>query len=178
MLDGTSLGPRITRAPFRLTLDADAYPQGFYTITAVAKDAAGNTVDAPTVTVFAQNAAATSGIPSAHPRLYLVNGRLAELRNLACFDSNGNPIPGCTRSRQAQKFISFMTNTPQKAEVWDWALLYMVNGDESAATKAIQGADNIVACGWQCMAQRTATFCTCATTCATSGWCTTGSTTS
>lgn len=153
MLDGTSLGPRITKAPFRLALDAGAYPQGFYTLTAVARDASGNVVDSPALTVFTQNPSAHAEIPSAHPRLYLVNGRLKELRDLACFDANGNPIPGCTRSRQAQKFISFMTNTPQKAETWDWALLYMVTGDESAATKAIQGADNLVACGWQCVAQ-------------------------
>ena len=153
MLDKTSLGPRVTAAPFRIALDAGAYPQGFYTLTAVARDAAGNVVDSPAVTVFTQKSATVSGIPSAHPRIYLVNGRLEELRDLACFDSNGTPIPGCTRSKQAARFISFMTNTPQKAETWDWALLYMINGDEAAAAKAIQGVDAIVACGWQCMAQ-------------------------
>lgn len=152
-LDGKPLGPRITKAPFRFTLNAGSYPQGFYTVSAVARDASGNIVDSPSVTIFTQGSLAGSGIPSAHPRMYLVNGRLQELRNLACFDSNGNPIPGCTRSRQAQKFITFMANTPQKAETWDWALLYMVTGDESAATKAIQGADGLVACGWQCVAQ-------------------------
>jgi hypothetical protein len=101
-----------------------------------------------------------NGIPSARPRIYLVNGRLAELRNEACYDANGNHLAGCTPTPQAARFLSFMANTPQKAEVWDWALLYMITGDESAATKAIQGVDDIVACGWQCVAQSHSHFLT------------------
>lgn len=153
LVDGTPLGARDTSAPFTATLDADAYPEGFYTLAAVARDGAGTEVGSASETVFARGPLTKNGIPSAHPRIYLINGRLEELRRLACFDSNGNPIPGCTQSRQAQKFISFLANKPGQAQVWNWALLYMITGDESAATRAIQGADQLVACGWQCVAQ-------------------------
>jgi hypothetical protein len=94
-----------------------------------------------------------SSIPSAHPRLVLIDGRLQELRNLACYDANGNPIPGCTRSKQAANFLSFMTNKSDEAEAWHWALLYMITGDDSAADRAIQAADNLVACSFTCVAQ-------------------------
>ncbi len=103
--------------------------------------------------VFAQSGVAQTSIPAAHPRLVLVDGRLEELRRLACYDQNGNPIPGCTRSRQASTWLSFMENEPDKAETWQWALLYMVTGDEAAATTAIQKADATVACGWLCVKQ-------------------------
>jgi hypothetical protein len=106
---------------------------------------------------------AASGIPSAHPRLVLVGGRLEELRDLACYDANGNPIPGCTRSSQASQFLSFMTNKPEEAEAWQWALLYMITGDETAATRAIQRADRLVACG--CSASPGHASSSCATTC-------------
>jgi hypothetical protein len=104
------------------------------------------------VAAFAQPEASAASIPSAHPRMVLIDGRLEELRDLACYDASGNPVPGCTRSPQAARFLSFMQDTPQEAEVWHWALLYMITGDESAATRAIQGADELVACGWQCVA--------------------------
>src|SRR5438045_9749809 len=56
-----------------------------------------------------------NGVPVAHPRIYLVNGRLGDLRNLACFDATGTPIPGCTRSTQAARSSSLLPNTPQTA---------------------------------------------------------------
>ena len=96
---------------------------------------------------------ATRAIPSGHPRLILVDGRLEELRNLACYDANGNVIPGCTRSRAASTFLSFMENNAEETEVWQWALLYQITGDESAATRAIEGADRLVECSWSCVAQ-------------------------
>ncbi|HET6348978.1 MAG TPA: heparinase II/III family protein [Candidatus Krumholzibacteria bacterium] len=96
---------------------------------------------------------AAASIPTTHPRIWLNNGRLQELRALACRDANGNPIPGCTPSAQASAFFNFMATRPGEAETWEFALLYMMTGDESAATTAIQKADATVACGWQCVAQ-------------------------
>jgi hypothetical protein len=101
---------------------------------------------------WAGAAPAARAIPAAHPRLVLADGRLEELRNLACYDASGNPIPGCTRSRQAATFLNFMRDKPGEAEIWQWALLYMITGDETAAARAIQEADERVACSWQCVA--------------------------
>ncbi|HEX6792029.1 MAG TPA: hypothetical protein VF247_12020 [Candidatus Krumholzibacteria bacterium] len=101
----------------------------------------------------AQKAAPAASIPSGHPRMVLIDGRLEELRALACYDNNGNPIPGCTRSKQASTFLNFMATDAQEAEAWHWALLYMITGDESAATTAIQEADALVACSFTCVAQ-------------------------
>ena len=138
---------RIHRSSFAAAIVAMAL------VTGVAHSAPAGNVSFVSPAPNQNLAGAASPIPSAHPRIYLLNGRLKELRDLACFDANGNPIPGCTKSKQAARFLSFMANTPQKAEVWDWAFLYMITGDEAAAQKAIDGADAIVACGWQCMAQ-------------------------
>jgi hypothetical protein len=153
LIDGVALGPPDTTRPYAQAFDASAYPQGFYTLSAVARDPAGQVVETAQVTVFAQSGVAQATIPATHPRLILVDGRLEELRRLACYDASGNPIPGCTRTRQASTFLSFMSNESGEAEVWQWALLHMITGDEAAATTAIQKADALVSCGWLCVKQ-------------------------
>src|SRR5438128_5206463 len=51
-LDGASLGSENTTAPYRLAWDTTGVPNGAHTLTAVARDAAGNTASAAvTVTV-------------------------------------------------------------------------------------------------------------------------------
>jgi len=153
LIDGVRLGPPDTTTPFGVTLDAAAYPQGFYTLEAVGRDRAGEVLESATVTVFTQNETAPGAIPSAHPRLVLIDGRLEELRSLACYDANGNPVPGCTRTSQASQFFSFMNNESEEAEAWHWALLYMITGDEAAAVQAIERADELVACSFTCVAR-------------------------
>ena len=71
-LDGVAIGPEVTTAPYAITWDTTAYPDGPHTISAVARDAAGNATTSaevsvaidhtpPTVAVTAPSANATVG---------------------------------------------------------------------------------------------------------------------
>jgi len=152
MLDGVALGPLDTAAPYSTSLDATAYPSGFYTLSARARDAAGNVGTTAPVSVYIRNGSSSSGIPSEHPRISLVGGELERLRGQACYDDNGNPIPGCTPTAYATRFLDYVRNEPGKAETWQHAMAYMITGEDSFANLAIQEADDIVACDWQCPA--------------------------
>src|SRR2546427_2993065 len=50
-LDGTNLGAEVTAAPYAVTWDTTAVPNGTHTLTAVARDAAGNNATSAGVTV-------------------------------------------------------------------------------------------------------------------------------
>lgn len=54
-LDGTNLGNEVTSAPYNLTWTTSQVPNGIHTLTAVARDASGNTATSPTVTVTVSN---------------------------------------------------------------------------------------------------------------------------
>ena len=54
-LDGQPLGTALTAAPWSVTWDAGASPDGSYVLTAVARDAAGNTKTSRAVTVTVDN---------------------------------------------------------------------------------------------------------------------------
>jgi len=56
-LDGANLGPEITSAPFSMTWDSTGAANGAHTLTAVARDAAGNTATSAAVSVTVANAA-------------------------------------------------------------------------------------------------------------------------
>ena len=141
-LDGSQLGPEDTSFPYAVTLVPGSYTTGFYTLTAVDRDATGNTATSVGVTVYLEYIS-SAGIPVDHPRLWFQagNGRLAELRAAACYDASGNVIPGCTRTYFADKFFNFITNKADRAEAWHWALAYMITQDISYANTAMQEAD-------------------------------------
>jgi Bacterial Ig domain/Periplasmic copper-binding protein (NosD) len=157
-IDGASLGLADTQAPYAAALDPRAYPNGFYTLTARARDDAGNVATSPGVAVFLQNGTTGTGVLEGHPRLTLVGGRLQELRRNACFDDNGNRIPNCTPTAFATNFFDFVDNKPGSASAWHFALAYMVSGQTSYATQAIQAIDQQVTCGMQCIANANNTF--------------------
>ena len=54
--DGTALGAEDTTAPYSISVDSTAYPDGPHTLTAVARDAAGNTQTSTAVTITVSNA--------------------------------------------------------------------------------------------------------------------------
>lgn len=151
MLDGVLLAAADTQAPYSASLDPSSYPTGFYTVSARARDAAGNLGVSGGVSVFLRNESTSGGIPSGHPRLSLINGRLEELRALACYDANGNRLSNCTQSNFATIFLNFLTNSPGKADAWHFALGYMVTGNIAYADEAIRRVDSMVACDYQCI---------------------------
>ncbi|HET9529925.1 MAG TPA: LamG-like jellyroll fold domain-containing protein, partial [Blastocatellia bacterium] len=54
-LNGNSLGPEDTTAPYAVAWDTTQFPNGSYTLTCVARDAAGNTGDSSSVTCTVSN---------------------------------------------------------------------------------------------------------------------------
>lgn len=158
LIDGTSLGLPDVQSPYATSLDPAAYPSGFYTLTARARDDAGNVTTSAGVAVFLQNSTGGTGVLEGHPRLTLVGGRLQELRRNACLDDNGRPIPNCTPTAFANDFFDFVDNKPGSASAWHFALAYMVSRQASYATKAIQQIDQQVGCGVQCVANANNTF--------------------
>ncbi len=148
-LDGNPFGTERTSAPWAVVLDPAGLGGGAHVVAAEARDAAGNRATSPTITVNVP--LATGGIPATHPRLWLHTSRLQKLRQRACFDDAGNPIPGCTRTAFADIFLNFIA-TSTKADAWHYALAYQVTGDAQYATKAIQMVDQQVACDYTCIA--------------------------
>jgi hypothetical protein len=158
LIDGAPLASPDTQAPYSASLDPRVYPTGFYTLSARARDDAGNVGVSAGVQVFVRNDATGGGIPAGHPRLSLINGRLEELRALACYDNQGNRISNCTPSNFANIFFDFVDNQPNRAEAWHFALAYMISGNTSYANQAISKMDATVACGYQCVANANNTF--------------------
>src|SRR5262249_29344852 len=56
ILDGTNLGPRLSSSPYTITWNTSAAVNGAHTLTAVARDAAGNAATAAAITVIVNNA--------------------------------------------------------------------------------------------------------------------------
>ncbi len=158
LLDGNPIGPPDTQTPYTGSLDPGAYPNGFYTLTARARDTSGNVAVSTGVSVFLQSESIPDSIPSAHPRMGLLHGRLSELRALACYDASGNKLSGCTPSAFATSFFNFVDNSPGQAEAWQFALAYMVSGKVSYANQAISLVDQQVACDYPCVASADNTF--------------------
>ncbi len=148
-LDGAPFGVELTSPPWAVVLDPSGLGGGTHTVQAEARDAAGNR--ATSATVAFDVPLSTGGIPATHPRLWLHTARLAKLRQRACFDDAGNPIPGCTRTAFADIFLNFIA-TSTKADAWHYALAWQVTGDAQYATKAIEMVDQQVACDYTCIA--------------------------
>src|SRR5262249_42625300 len=56
-MDGATLGAEVTAAPYSMTWNTTAVANGTHVLTAVARDAAGNTTTSASVTVTVSNAA-------------------------------------------------------------------------------------------------------------------------
>jgi hypothetical protein len=66
-LDGANLNAEVTTAPYRISWNSTAVANGSHTLTAIARDAAGNTTTATTVTVTVSNTAPAPPPPPATP---------------------------------------------------------------------------------------------------------------
>lgn len=89
-LDGTALGAEDTTAPHAVTWETTTAPNGPHSLTARARDAAGNQTTSAPVGVNVSNAVATTGVT--HPNLLLNSAEIVDLRTVL-----GNPT-GCTAS--------------------------------------------------------------------------------
>lgn len=78
----------------------------------------------------------TATIKATHPRLYNIEARLPALRQNACLDSNGQPLPGCTPTREFTDFYNYDIKSGN-GEAWNFALMYLLTRNASYATTAI-----------------------------------------
>ncbi len=142
-VDGASVGPEISQSPWQTSLATTSLSNGLHSITAVARDAAGNTATSLAVTIDVNNPAPTTGILTEHPRLGFNPTRLAELRAAACRDEFGNVIPGCTPTPQwttLRDYVEKCYTSPSSCYIvqpWSFALYYMMTGDTGYANRAI-----------------------------------------
>ena len=103
-LDGAKLGPEDTSAPYTMTWDTTSVDNGTHTLTAVARDAAGNTATATAVTVTVSNVAPPpTGLVAAYNFDVGSGTALADRSGLGNNGtiSNGKAVYRRTRSRSA-----------------------------------------------------------------------------
>ncbi|HEX5133271.1 MAG TPA: right-handed parallel beta-helix repeat-containing protein [Candidatus Krumholzibacteria bacterium] len=150
LIDGQPIAVPGVAAPYTASLDPRVYQSGFYTLTARATDDSGNSATSAPVSIVVRNDTPSAGIPTGHPRLSVINGRLQELRRDACYDDAGNRIPGCTPTEFANVFFNFV-DTSTKTEAWHHALAYQVTQNRAYADRAIQDANELVSCDFQCV---------------------------
>ena len=135
-VDGVAVGAEDTQAPFQLSFSSPSVADGPHALTAVARDAAGNTATSAPVFVFSDNE-----VDPDHPAI-LLSSSLGDLRGRACYDSQGNVIPACTPSDDWTTFDSHVsqyvsTGTYSGMRAWHFALVYRVTKDTAYAQRAI-----------------------------------------
>ena len=146
-VDGAPVGPEISQSPWQTSLSTTSFTNGDHDITAVARDAAGNTATSPAVTINVNNPAPTTGILADHPRMVLNPTRLAELRAAACRDEFGKVIPGCTPTPQwttLSNYVEMCYANPANCYIvqpYAFALYYMMTGNTAYANRAISLVD-------------------------------------
>ena len=153
-VDGTPVGAEDVLSPYALAIATAGLGNGAHTLSAVARDAAGNSATSPPVPVTVDNAPPPPGMLPNHPRLVLNPSRLAELRAAACVDDQGNTIPSCTPTRQwteLRNFVELCYSSPSSCYIiqpWAYALYYMMTKNIAYANRAISLVDGDIADGF------------------------------
>ncbi len=154
-VDGIARGVEDVQSPYAAAFNTATLANGSHSTTAVARDAAGNTQTSAPVSFQVNNATQPStGILANHPRLAINPTRLAEMRAAACYDANGNVIPGCTPSPQWVKlrdYVQLCYNSPGNCYIvqpHQFALAYMITGNINYANRAISLVDEEIADGY------------------------------
>jgi chitodextrinase len=99
-LDGTNLGSEVTTAPYSLSWDTTKSTDGAHTLTAVARDAAGNTGTSPAITVTVSNG--TVDTSHTFQRVPVGNG-LAEATTREVVRTSGNRVYAFVDDDTAQR---------------------------------------------------------------------------
>jgi hypothetical protein len=121
MLDGQNLGAEVTSPPYQLVWDTRTAPDGTRTLTAVARDAAGNVAVSPAVSVTVDN---PPGIP----------------RGIFSSTPAGDPVPSDVLANPLIEGVTIRAPWPtiELAEgVYDWSYLDTEIARAAAAGKQI-----------------------------------------
>ena len=153
-VDGTPVGAEDVSPPYTAAISTVSLSNGSHTLSAVARDAAGNSATSTPVLVTVDNAPPPAGILPNHPRLVITPPRLAELRAAACVDDQGNAIPNCTPTSQwttMRGYFELCYATPQNCYYiipYGFALYYLMTGNVDYANHAISLVDAEIADGF------------------------------
>src|SRR5262249_55703283 len=103
VLDVLTRGPRLGSSPYTITWDTSAAVNGAHTLTAVARDAAGNTATAAAITVIVNNtppggSPAYGGTPASIPGLFEAENFDEGGQSIAYFDTTTGNSGGVYRS--------------------------------------------------------------------------------
>ncbi len=102
--------------------------------------------------IFASNLPVFAAISPERPRVLLNPERLAELRQMACYDSHGSRLPGCTATAEWNTWISLVSDrlangSYEDVFAWHLALLYQITGNPDYAQRALALVDAQIANG-------------------------------
>ena len=121
-LNGANIGPELTSAPYRFAWDSSTVADGAYVLTAVARDAAGNTTTSAPVSITINNARPTAapawplagavGVSTAPTPIRAVFDQAVSLTDVTFVvkDALGNPLQGSLAYDPSTRTASF---TPQ-----------------------------------------------------------------
>ncbi|MCK5407941.1 MAG: DUF4962 domain-containing protein, partial [Candidatus Krumholzibacteria bacterium] len=150
-VDGNDWGAEDMAAPYEASFNTTLVADGPTTLEAEARDGEGYTTVSAPVTVTVQNNTGNTGILPDHPRVYFESGLVANMRAKACYDANGNPIPGCTPTADWTSFKNWVDGDPDqyyKPKARDLLLAYYTTQDNSYAQRAISVADATISDGF------------------------------
>ena len=138
-LDGANLGAEDTAAPYATSWNTTGASAGSHTLTAVARDAAGNVTTAAGVTVTVDNAAPTIAL-TAPQNGATVNGTVA----VTATASDGAGVAGVQFKLDGANFGAEDTTAPYAV---DWNTTTATNGSHTLTATARDGAGNVATSG-------------------------------
>jgi len=123
--------------------DASAKPRSGDIVLAAAAATVG------TVPAMAASSPGQAEIIPTHPRLYFDSEVISTMRAKACYDANGNQIPGCTPSNDWTSMVGWFNQTaPYHVPISaDYLIAYLITQDDVWAQRAIAAADAAIADG-------------------------------
>ena len=130
-LDGANLGSLDTAAPYSVSLDTSKVANGSHTLTAVAKDAAGNQASSAPVSITVNNVVSGTGplrVSTINPRYFTDNRGKAILiaadHTWETLQNQGTAYPfGVTNTFDYSAYLDFLTTRGFNATVlWTWWL--------------------------------------------------------
>ena len=144
---GATFGPEDNTVPYQAVLNTASVADGPAVLTAQARDTSGNTATSTAVNVTVSNGTGSTGVKPDHPRLFYTPADISRIRALACYDDNGNVIPGCTPTQEWTQFKNWVDDgtTYYKPNAADYIMVHQVTEDDSYATTAINHGNGVIA---------------------------------
>ena len=139
-LDGSALGSEVTSAPYSLSWDSTTVPNGSHSLTAVARDAAGNRTTATSVTVTVSNSGGGDTTPPTVTMTAPANGATVSATVTVSADASDNVgVAGVQFQLDGANLGSEVTSAPYSIS---WDTTTASNGTHSLTAVARDAAGN------------------------------------